>query len=562
MIPIKQYEEIDKREKVSQWIDSINYNASKIKLPETDKPRIVVCFTSWPKRIDYCSVLINDIYERQTLKPDYIFLTLCDSEFPDYEASLPEDLRKLAEQDKVKILWNGNFNAKLLKKMLPVLPILNDEDIIITVDDDNYNCLPSDIFEKRVNDYLKYKLPVTSFPPCIDQTIWMSGSTVNLYNKKMFEDWETFIDDEAFISLNDDAIFTMILAYKGIIPMTGTAYSAPAKNYEDIFSKIDEHAASKNGIWLNNYNFQNSKLQNWNHKVAEKYLNEYFTNSENIDRLNKSLKTGNTIHIAMTESTQWRVDTLLYNCIKSFIISNSFTYNLDFTILTPKYIDYSKVEKLLAAYNITYKFINEDDVKDNFEYIKTCVNYSGPYNKLPLYEYMRKYDWYLYIDDDLIAREGFRWSIFESFLKTGKPFGMVDDYQPKYISPVLYTDKYGLETEFNAGVILVNNEYLPNDLLTRFKEVNDEYYTNNPDMPTFIDEQIPFNIAFRNDIYPLPTELNYKPYSHPNDIWVTIYHYAGFDKKQLVDDPLSINEGWYYYLTNKFKMLDTVQGDK
>ena len=53
-------------------------------------------------------------------------------------------------------------NYKSMKKLFPVLPYLEDEDVIIDIDDDMI--LPKDFIESRVKDFKEYgcKYPITS----------------------------------------------------------------------------------------------------------------------------------------------------------------------------------------------------------------------------------------------------------------------------------------------------------------------------------------------------------------------------------------------------------------
>ena len=53
-------------------------------------------------------------------------------------------------------------NYKSMKKLFPVLPYLEDEDVIIDIDDDMI--LPKDFIESRVKDFKDYgcKYPITS----------------------------------------------------------------------------------------------------------------------------------------------------------------------------------------------------------------------------------------------------------------------------------------------------------------------------------------------------------------------------------------------------------------
>ena len=122
---------------------------------------INIVITSYPRRITNCVPVINSVLEN-TLVPDRIYLTLSHLEFPNYERDLPTNLHRLImTSNKVILNWVED-NYKSMKKLFPVLPYLEDEDVIIDIDDDMI--LPKDFIESRVKDFKEYgcKYPITS----------------------------------------------------------------------------------------------------------------------------------------------------------------------------------------------------------------------------------------------------------------------------------------------------------------------------------------------------------------------------------------------------------------
>ena len=53
---------------------------------------INIAITSYPARIKNCAAVINSILDN-TVQPDRIYLTLSHKEFPNWEQSLPKELR-------------------------------------------------------------------------------------------------------------------------------------------------------------------------------------------------------------------------------------------------------------------------------------------------------------------------------------------------------------------------------------------------------------------------------------------------------------------------------------
>ena len=120
--------------------------------------KIIVTFTSWKKRIQHCSHIV-DLMKRQTIKPNKIILNLSTDEFKNKERDLPIDL--IEKQDGFFEIYWVKENTKPYKKIIPTLNRFPN-DIIISIDDDiEY---PQDFIEHLYNEYVFYdrKLPITS----------------------------------------------------------------------------------------------------------------------------------------------------------------------------------------------------------------------------------------------------------------------------------------------------------------------------------------------------------------------------------------------------------------
>ena len=90
-----------------------------------------------------------------TFKPDIVFLNLSEAEFPNRELELPTGLVQLSKDDPTfKINWVSGPNTKTMKKVFPILPLLNDDDIIIDIDDDLD--LPRDFVQVRLQEFIEH----------------------------------------------------------------------------------------------------------------------------------------------------------------------------------------------------------------------------------------------------------------------------------------------------------------------------------------------------------------------------------------------------------------------
>lgn len=99
----------------------------------TDNPYLIVSLTSFPARIQYVHVPVESML-MQTVKPDMIILWLADSQFPDKENDLPEDLLNLRKYG-LTIGWCDDIRS--YKKIIPTLEKYPDA-AVITIDDDLY----------------------------------------------------------------------------------------------------------------------------------------------------------------------------------------------------------------------------------------------------------------------------------------------------------------------------------------------------------------------------------------------------------------------------------------
>ena len=185
---------------------------------------INIVLTSYPRRITNCVPVINSVLEN-TLVPDRIYLTLSHLEFPNYERDLPTNLHRLImTSNKVILNWVED-NYKSMKKLFPVLPYLEDEDVIIDIDDDMI--LPKDFIESRVKDFKEYgcKYPITSN---LNKTMNIDSlvvSAYSLFQKKMLNGYEKFVTKEILNTFNDDRTYLYLCHMNGYKLKPCTKYS-------------------------------------------------------------------------------------------------------------------------------------------------------------------------------------------------------------------------------------------------------------------------------------------------------------------------------------------------
>lgn len=117
--------------------------------------KIIVSLTTYPERIPYVFSVIDDI-AAQTMPADEVVLNLAESQFPQKEQDLPQNLIERKEKGLVRINWCPS-DLRSHKKYFYIMQ-QNPDDIIITVDDDLH--YPPEMVEKLYYSYL-------CFPNCV-----------------------------------------------------------------------------------------------------------------------------------------------------------------------------------------------------------------------------------------------------------------------------------------------------------------------------------------------------------------------------------------------------------
>jgi len=184
---------------------------------------INIALTSYPKRITNCVQVIESVLAN-TLLPDRIYLTLAHSEFPNWEQDLPEDLYKLVMTSNRVILNWVEENTKSFKKVFPILPFLENDDIIIDIDDDML--LPKDFIESRIKDFNDndQEHPITSNQNSVVGIDSLVLSSYSLFQKRMLAGYEKFMVKQVLNTFNDDRTYLYLLYLNGFVLKPCTNY--------------------------------------------------------------------------------------------------------------------------------------------------------------------------------------------------------------------------------------------------------------------------------------------------------------------------------------------------
>lgn len=203
---------------------------------------IVVTMTSWVKRIGNVKKVVESVMNN-TLKPDRLYLNLSKTEFEGID--LPEDLVEYFNSDDRLILnWVEGENTKSMKKVFPILEYLDDDDIIINIDDDAL--LPKSFIESRYNEFKIKNAPITSCNNprfhIIDKSleIWSCGAG-SLFQKKMLNEYERFMNDELIHTYHDDKCYSIILWLNGYKFTPCSSYSMQNGSIDSNGTKLKKY---------------------------------------------------------------------------------------------------------------------------------------------------------------------------------------------------------------------------------------------------------------------------------------------------------------------------------
>ena len=217
---------------------------------------IIVTMTSWTKRIGNVKPVVESVMNN-TMKPDRLYLNLSKTEFDGIK--LPDDLVEYFDSDdRLIINWVDGENTKSMKKVFPILKYLDDDDIIINIDDDAL--LQKGFIENRYNEFKIKKSPITS---CnnpkyhyIDKTlkIWSCGAG-SLFQKKMLNGYEKFINNTIIHTYHDDWCYSVLLWLNGYKFIPCSSYFMQNGSIDTNGTKLkrynDIESMGKNHVYLN-----------------------------------------------------------------------------------------------------------------------------------------------------------------------------------------------------------------------------------------------------------------------------------------------------------------------
>lgn len=354
----------------------------------TSSDKIIVSFTSWTKRINYCKQCVENLFN-QSIKPDLIYLNLSIEEFPNKENDLPQDLIELANNEESFIInWVDGKNTKTMKKIFPILQYLNDEDIIINIDDDML--IPSDLIKSRLEDFNKFerKFAISSnfrgdwcfckIPN--GEKIW-TCACASLMQKKMLNNFENILTKKIIETYTDDCVYSILAYINGYKFERCSDYARQSGTEHRIFEEEDlQDSALRN---CNGYKINSEVVEIFEKDFFKKY-HIHLSNAFNYFRKK--------VIVSLTSYPKRTNNIEIVKCIESIVNQ---TFKPDKIILYLTSSQYPNKLKDIPQYLLNFYKNKSIDIQFRDDIIKPHTKWFYAFQEYPN-------DIIITVDDDII----------------------------------------------------------------------------------------------------------------------------------------------------------------
>ena len=229
---------------------------------------LIVSFTSWTKRIQYCKHTV-DLMMKQTLLPNKIILNLAEEEFPNKMNDLPDDLVKEAINNNIFEIYWVKENTTVWKKIIPTMNRFPN-DLVFSIDDDiEY---PSNYIEEMYKTYCENneQCPVVAYEFIIDGNLCHSGP-FTLTSKRFYGDLLNDIYNDVILSTLPEKKWQSDIAYYKVVNTLGYKYVKCKKiNGNLIYKKSRINKENSYSVWDKQY--KNEREENI--KLIDNYLSK------------------------------------------------------------------------------------------------------------------------------------------------------------------------------------------------------------------------------------------------------------------------------------------------
>ena len=228
---------------------------------------LIVSFTSWKKRIQYCKHVV-DLMMKQTTLPDKIILNLSEEEFPNKYNDLPAELIQEETHNTLFEIYWVKENTTVWKKIIPTMNRF-PQALVFSIDDDiEY---PDNYISEMYNTYCENNkcYPVVAYEFMINDNLCHSGP-FTLTSKKFYNDLLNKIYDELIYPTINERKWQSDIVYYKVTNALGYKY-------------IKCENIDGNTLYRKSQINKENKYSTWD----KEYKNE---RKENIDLINKYIK--------------------------------------------------------------------------------------------------------------------------------------------------------------------------------------------------------------------------------------------------------------------------------
>ena len=227
---------------------------------------LIVSFTSWTKRIQYCKHTV-DLMMNQTVLPDKIILNLSEEEFPNKMNDLPDDLVEEAINNNIFEIYWVKENTTVWKKIIPTMDRFPN-DLVFSIDDDiEY---PSNYIEEMYKTYCENdkQYPIVGYEFIIDGNLCHSGP-FTLTSKKFYGDLLNDIYNDVILPTLPEKKWQSDIVYYKVANSLGYNYvKCESINCNAIYNNSKINKEDRYSIWNKEYkNERNENIQ-----IIDKYL--------------------------------------------------------------------------------------------------------------------------------------------------------------------------------------------------------------------------------------------------------------------------------------------------
>lgn len=185
---------------------------------------------------------------------------------------------------KVKLNWVTGENTKSMKKVYPILPFLEDNDMIILCDDDFD--IPNNFIKVRVDEFKEHlgMFPISggtnpkwhlNLP--LYRTRYNSLAATSIFTKKMLNGYSNVWTKPVIETYKDDTVHTLLALSNGYYPIPSkylSTYCGVTEQRIPLYNEVD--GMKNNKIWKSDKETISIFVKSYNENMSHTYKQSLF----------------------------------------------------------------------------------------------------------------------------------------------------------------------------------------------------------------------------------------------------------------------------------------------